>query len=316
MLSNKEYFSNHTQEDLTKIDWLSFTFLPPKNYDKATYHNKIIDDLVWLGLSSDFKDQGRGWNSYKNCIEAKGVCKICFGGNAVGGTYYVSLTGQGCSLVNDWSNVQIWLRSLKAKIKRVDCAYDDFLGENITLLNVRDWYRNGLFKTGGRNPVGYPIGDFDIPNPDNSLTFYVGRRENSKFLRIYEKGKKEKATDLPNWVRIELELKSKKNDYVPYNVLSHPLAYIKGAYPKVFSFLPTTEKKIIKGFRNNAIVEASKNRHIYNIKKQYGSHINQLHNSYGMSIASIYNAINIPKVSPSIVNTYKLAKKVIGEKYE
>lgn len=44
-------------------------------------------------------------------------------------------------------------------------------------------------------------------------TFYVGSRESSYMLRIYEKGQKEKSN--PHWVRIELEVKPKgKQGYV------------------------------------------------------------------------------------------------------
>lgn len=44
-------------------------------------------------------------------------------------------------------------------------------------------------------------------------TFYVGRRENGKLLRVYEKGKQLGAENSP-WVRIELELHNKDSGRV------------------------------------------------------------------------------------------------------
>jgi len=60
-------------------------------------------------------------------------------------------------------------------------------------------------------------------------TLYVGRRENGKLLRVYEKGKQLGDKDSP-WVRWEVEMHN-IDRVIPWDVLLAPGRYVAGSYP-------------------------------------------------------------------------------------
>jgi phage replication initiation protein len=148
------------------------------------------------------------------------------GGNSVGGTSLVSLSGEGCSVVRDWLAVHDFLSWHKARITRVDLAHDDFDGQ-ISLESARNWFEAGDFHSGkGHPPTGQFIDDF---GSGKGKTLYVGQRKNGKMLRIYEKGRQLGDPDSP-WVRWEVELHNKDRE-IPVRVLIYPAEYLAAAYP-------------------------------------------------------------------------------------
>ena len=144
------------------------------------------------------------------------------------GTALLSLPGEACAQVPDWSRLVTWLRDeLGARITRWDGAVDDYEG-----LHSVDWaveqYYAGQFGSGGNQPSCSVNGNWHMQD-GRGRTFYVGRREHGKYLRVYEKGKQLGDPASP-WVRWEIELHN-KDRRIPWEVLLEPGRYAAGAYP-------------------------------------------------------------------------------------
>ena len=119
-------------------------------------------------------------------------------------------------------------------ITRCDIALDDYEGIH-GIEDAKALYESGAFITSGLPPKSQQI----INSDGSGDTFYVGSRSSDKYFRVYEKGRQLAGTKshLVNfsgcihWVRWELELKGNCR-VIPYDVLTNPLVYFKGAYPK------------------------------------------------------------------------------------
>lgn len=142
----------------------------------------------------------------------------------------MSLPGSACALISTdaWPTLVSVLRDhYGAKITRWDGAVDDFEG-----IHSVDWaveqYLNGQFNNGGNRPSCKQMGNWITPD-DKGRTLYVGKRENGKLFRIYEKGKQLGDPNSP-WVRWEVELHS-KDRVIPWDVLLNPGGYVASAYP-------------------------------------------------------------------------------------
>lgn len=144
----------------------------------------------------------------------------------------VQINGSGCALARKGWNEQLYkflkTNAKNPKLNRVDLAFDDFESEFVSVDLCDQWDDQELFYCGGRNPEINKLGDWKRIN-GKGLTFTVGNRESSKFLRCYQRGKKE-GDSLSLWTRLELELKS-SDRYLPLDVLLIPSSYFKGAYP-------------------------------------------------------------------------------------
>lgn len=154
------------------------------------------------------------------------------------GRWCFHLTGVGCAFVSDWSCLAADLPAYFAKITRVDVALDDLEGKHSVALARRLW-DEGAFNLSGRPPMFRYI----QTSHNAGDTFYVGLRESGKQLRVYEKGKQlagggkvEVTSDAINWVRWEVELRAQSRR-IPSDVLLHPAAYLKGAYPSALAWM-------------------------------------------------------------------------------
>lgn len=158
-------------------------------------------------------------------------------GDNMRGRWCIHLTGVGCACVSDWSRLVADMPAYFAQITRVDIALDDLSGTHSVSLAKQLWH-SGAFSLAGRPPRSQYIQN----SHDAGDTFYVGRRESGKQLRVYEKGKqlagsgKNVAADSVAWVRWEVELRS-KGRCIPPDVLLHPAAYLKGAYPNALAWM-------------------------------------------------------------------------------
>jgi len=185
------------------IDWLSFTFRYRLDENHSLIDlDRLLRSAFGFGVGTCLN---RKQHNYAQSWEiGNGYGIFATGGDSVAGTSLVSLSGEGCSVVRSWANVYSLLQKLTAKITRVDLSHDDFEGL-IPLPMAVEWYLAGDFHAGkGRPPTGELIDDF---NSGKGKTLYIGRRENGKYLRIYEKGRQLGDPSSP-WVRWELELKN------------------------------------------------------------------------------------------------------------
>lgn len=232
--------------EVAHIDWLAFSFTPLDGEGDSIA--QLLSQLApLLGLSCiPAVCKGRGWNGYTrrhDLTDGKDVPLglIASGGERQRGTIHIELNAQACALVNDWQAFASWGESLQAKITRVDLAHDDIEGRTFTMKKMADWYQQGEFNCGGRQPSHTLAGDWLIDGSPSGRTLYIGKRENGKMLRIYEKGKQLGDMVSP-WVRVELQLGG-KNRVIPWESITKPGNYLAGSF-KCLNFLSVVQEKI------------------------------------------------------------------------
>jgi len=215
------------------IDWFSFTF------DGAFVDSCPGQQFVgwfqdWMN-SPICGEDGNGLHGFKHSItystirlgELMPVAIVAWGGANQRNKVYVSINGSGCSLIGDWRKVKRMVETFEADITRSDVAVDALHGE-FTVENAAKWYDESGFNAGGRKPLYSVDGDWLSPT-GAGRTFYVGRRKNGKYCRIYEKGK-QLGNRESKWTRFEVELHNTDRE-IPYDIISHPSEYFAGAYP-------------------------------------------------------------------------------------
>lgn len=177
-----------------KIDWLTFTWKPePDEHVPAT----VLDLLRSLGLHVEAED-GRGHFGFAHGVrlfirlevgQHHQVALLDWGGERMRGRARLDISDSGCSRIRDWQTVQDWIGSQwESTITRVDLAVDCLNGE-YTVDDAARWLDEGQFTVGeGRPPRHSTPGDWRSPVPFYGRTLEIGRRENGKMLRAYEKG--------------------------------------------------------------------------------------------------------------------------------
>lgn len=168
---------------------------------------------------------------------------VCHGGQA--DTLLISINGTGLSqALEGWENrLFVFLKSADfPTITRIDLAHDDFNPDFFTLDNCLLEYKKGAFKNGKRSPSVSQAGNWIEPD-GRGRTFYIGRRTNGLYLRIYEKGLQLGSESTPNWVRCEVELKS-VDRIIPLDVLLRPHHYFAGSFP-IFNRLSQEQERIL-----------------------------------------------------------------------
>jgi len=236
--------------DSAFVDWLNFTVgdesfdWSPASVDMS--EDRIIVDASFT-LSSIFgfgvtKKLPNGRNFYNSSYSLGDE----WGFVAIGGqrnTVMVSISGTGLAAAREgWEGrLHAWLetKAKRAKLTRVDVAHDCYSGE-YTVDQARDDYRAGGAGTDGRMPVCEERGDWYRPN-GSGRTFYIGKRTNGKYSRVYEKGKQLGDAQSP-WVRVEVEFKA-VDRLLPLDILLHPGQYLAGAYP-MFEWINARAERI------------------------------------------------------------------------
>jgi phage replication initiation protein len=213
-------------------DYLNCTFtLKSETFSQFTF----FDDLANAAGAHfrNVRNRGKGMNGYEKSFDlGDDGAKFCIGGQR--NTALLMLPGKVCHTVTDWPALVELLRDrYGARITRWDGAVDDFEGAHSI-----DWaveqYRAGNFKNGGNKPSCKQNGNWIEPD-GTGRTFYVGKRENGKLLRVYEKGM-QCGHEWHPWVRWELELHN-VDRVIPWEVLLNPGQYVAGAYPKALSWI-------------------------------------------------------------------------------
>lgn len=207
----------------------------------------------FLGVPFDSLTQRKGGlHGYTTSFEiGKTGGLFAYGGQR--GTALVSLPGSTCALINDWAACyHLFHEILNARITRWDGAVDMFDGEP-SVDDAVNWYKTGLFNAGGNKPSCRQNGNWIEPD-GTGRTFNIGKRENGKTLRIYEKGKQLGDPSSP-WVRWELELHN-RDRHIPWDVILEPGKYLAAAYPcmrwvnVIQERIRTTQKSTTIGYRH------------------------------------------------------------------
>lgn len=248
-------------------DWLNCSFPLADEPDTLNRFFKRFNDIS-EGVFYPVVERGRGLHGWRRSFTL-GDTKALF---AVGGqrsTAFLSLPGEACALIPlaGWTRLRTLLEGCYgARITRWDGAVDDYLG-----LNSVDWaveqYEQSRFSTGGNTPSCSQHGNWLKPD-GRGRTFEVGRRQNGKMLRIYEKGKQLGDVESP-WVRWELELHNKDRD-IPWDVLTNAGAYVAGSY-QAMSWV-SDESSRIKTYQNTAAI--SYEHLVKHAQRAYGPLIN------------------------------------------
>jgi phage replication initiation protein len=239
---------------LTAIDWLGF-----RTQDvPVTALEALRGGLGEHGASLKATPKKRGKQGFERSdtlsVGDMVIGDMSFGGDAMRGWVWVELSGKGCQWVSDWDKCEEDIAALRSfQYKRVDIALDTFKRE-VTHELVMEAYAGGLFTTGGKPPSVREI----LPgDPYDGRTAYVGKRDQPKFLRAYEKGF-EAVRDFPralniveldgiviaDWYRLELELKA-KHQPLPEDLIENRDQYFAGAYPYLQAVL-AVEPEVLK----------------------------------------------------------------------
>lgn len=231
-----------------KVDWCTWTFFPlsPDLHVGAEcleFLRTVVDVPLIAGTAPGMLGYAQGFKIFAiNGANFTPVARVDWGGAQHGGRARVDLSGKMCQLVDDWTPVMHHIAHLgEAKLTRVDLAVDLEQGE----LGVEDceaWFLGGDFNAGGRMPSYSKIGAWCEGHEGAGRTFQVGKRENGKMLRCYEKGRQLKQPDSP-WVRFEVEIRNIDRD-VPLDILTRCDEYFAGAYKCMERVLDAAPAKV------------------------------------------------------------------------
>lgn len=233
----------------TAVDWLTFRTKsnPFKTIEVLKDAFGTASDLVTFRTGLKGKD---GWTRAGEIVMAGDISlgRIDYGGDSQREWVRVNLTGEGCAWVQRWDLVEKLPTMLdQAEIKRLDIALTTYRGE-VNDSMVVDAYSSGLFCSGGRPPEMRSITSSDSRA---GVTRYIGKRENHKFMRCYEKGF-ELIKDVPHLrdkithvegsrvediYRVELELKA-VDKVIPWSAIGRRDEVFAGAYPFCAGLIP------------------------------------------------------------------------------
>lgn len=242
-----------------RIDQLSFTFqdnwskqlrlmlhylITGKRRHLFAYGPWVTDDQVitepvnallhWVFGFGVQRQRLNGLNFYKSAWELEEFAgHVCIGGQR--NTILVQITGAGILRAREgWQErlLKIAKRLDGFRLTRVDVSYDDFNAEQYSVDKALADYQAGEFTSRGRPPTVEQRGNWIRPD-GRGRTLYVGRRENGKVCRVYEKGR-QLGDPASEWVRIEVEWHN-KDRVIPLDIIRQPGAYLAGAY-SAFSF--------------------------------------------------------------------------------
>jgi DNA relaxase NicK len=133
---------------------------------------------------------------------------------------------------------------LRARLTRVDLAGDDFDGSILSIAWGLAQREARGFVGQGRPPKCTLITNFD----GEGDTLYVGKRENGRMLRLYEKGK-QLGDAMSRWCRAEVEYRA-KDRVLEFSMLLRPAEYLAGAFPCLSFFAEVACR--VRAFRDRA----------------------------------------------------------------
>jgi phage replication initiation protein len=294
---------------LTSIDWLGCR----TQSDPADCIDALRGSFGSLGPALRAVPKKRGKQGFDRSdglfLGDLAIGDMSFGGEAMRGWVWVELTGTGCQWVEDWDRCEDDLAQLRDfQYKRVDIALDTYQRE-VTHESVTAAHAAGMFTTNGKPPSMRQIVPAD---PYEGRTVYVGKRDQPKFLRAYEKGY-EQARKYPgievshidgvpvgDWYRLELELKAKQQ-LLPEDLIENRDQFFAGAYPYLQSVLDV-EPQVLK---------LSRDKHP---QRTLASMLEMLRTQYGNTLFTALTAYqgDIGAVWEKIVGT-KHNEKLIAE---
>lgn len=204
--------------------------------------------------------------------------KIAFGGND--NTVLIMVSGTGCTQASPYWEYELYnylsetSKRHIARITRIDIALDDFSGEFSSAEQADQAETDGKFMLTHRRPKVFNLGDWKF-HTGEGRTLQVGKRENGKMYRGYEKGKQLGDTD-SLWFRSEIEFKN-KDRHLPFEMLTNPTDYFAGAYPYCLELVQSKLVEIFDTVERLEIVkkqsDISFSKAVQVIKRQFGKYL-------------------------------------------
>lgn len=274
------------------------TFLTFNSKSFFSDFNQVVEswDEVFV-----VRERGQGLFGYRRSWD------LFFNGQSIGvaasgaknGGCYISLTGKGCSLI-DFELLHNEIKNFpNIRITRVDFAFDDYEGR-FSVPVARKMYENRAFSSGGRYPEYQYFEGGCLEDRGNKRrgklkntrgsTFNVGKRENGKMIRIYEKGK-QLGDKLSKWVRWEVELRS-SNREIPLWVMLKPADYFAAAYPAtafISEYQIDVQPTVVMTKKRTVVM--TYDRALDSLKRVGGALINVMRESKGLSDSAIINQL-------------------------
>jgi phage replication initiation protein len=296
-LTGGESFLNDAVErfepDAVKVDWLTVTWLPEPDEHVAAQVHEMLRLLIGEVQGVD-SQPGRGYeHAVKYFVSIDGtevhVAQVEYGGSQHKGRARFDLSGKGCSQVASWDVMQDWVSTMfDFRLTRIDLAVDCLQGE-YGVDDAANWLRSGEFNAGGRNPRHSTIGDWLSSPSYYGRTLEIGRSENGKMLRCYEKGKQLGNPNSP-WVRFEVELRN--NDrIIPLDAMTQSAQYFAGAYKCLARLMSSAATRIATQQKEE---EISMEKLVASARTSYGTLFNVMGNNH--SSQEIVDQISRPGI--------------------
>ena len=329
----------------THIDWFGFRAKDTPDV-MMTALSEVVPDHLALTLAK----RKTGWRSFESSFDVwitdkRGdpetdcvrVGMAMTGGDAVKGWSMLSLSGEGCAWVGDWSRtMDVCTDQLQSfELKRVDIALDRFDGSHWHEVDAAWAAGDFCPPTGGKKPKAKPI---DSRRPEDGRTYYVGSREGSKFYRGYEKGmqllgpqmiaaqdRNPEDFDLVKWftkeeVRLEaddagvlspvlFELRDWWRDEVEFKPVDNPLPldiveqrdqYFAGAYPYLARVLPMADAQPLIT-RRERMPQLELAKLLETVRHQYGNSLFTALHAYHGDIGAVWDKIIGRKHSRALI---------------
>lgn len=231
------------QPSRAKVDWLNCTFPAPSM--SAPGLVAFLGEICGAGMSAKLDGGLFGFTErYRLFLTVDGskveVGALAMGGESQLGRWLLQLTGKGCGMVQDWDSLRELLEGLGATLTRLDLALDFIEGEH-TVDDAMDMLEAGEFTSRGRTPSAMQMGGWNAGNKAGR-TLYVGKSQNGKMLRVYEKGKQLGDQD-SDWTRFEVQL-GNRDRVIPLDAMTSPDRYFAGAYPALERLIESAAEAI------------------------------------------------------------------------
>ena len=278
------------------LDWLSLTFKPEPG--------ELVELNIWHWLSPLLGNAGgesvNGFHQFENGLRfwhvRDGTCinlgRLDWGGDKRDGRARLELTGNGCAKVVDWELLRGQIEQLgEVKLTRVDLAVDCLEGE-YDVDDAVSWYQANDFRAdaSGVTPRHSLVGDWLDPEHKHGRTVEIGRRENGKMCRVYEKGR-QLGDQSSAWVRFEVELRNNDRD-LPLDILTEPDKYFAGAYRCLAKLLDVAGQRIPTHQKEGEIALAVMTEYA---REGYGQVLHVLR-ATGLSFEDVFLEISRPGV--------------------
>jgi phage replication initiation protein len=284
------------------VDYLRFTFLPSVGISESLEQIRRYMAL-WFPLPVNFVPSDKGMFGYESSHdvmiwtngEMLRVGIIACGGSTAGNTMMVDMSGQGCSLVNDWQAVYATLQDLDARLTRADTALD--LMEGFTVQQFDDLYFAGEFNCGGRIPSRRYFEGGDSHNQyAHGRTLYLGKKANGKELCIYEKGKQLGNAE-SEWIRIEIRF-GNRDRVIPHDIVLDPTKYFAGGFIALEHLVESIAQKIRTDQKDIAIEERTivLKRLTHFLVAAYGKTLYQLAAELDQDYKALYELLSVPGI--------------------